>query len=164
MTSGSGEGSPESARAARPRPFSPLRGTRRYRAGTPPRHNVRMATTRERGEERTEFEIPIVTYQVPGPVGTGPMWIARSVATGHVGQGRTETGAIEGLLLVIETLLASAVEEGTSPAAWFALQRPSVEYQLRFQAAERSGAVERVPTPSRRGRFPLRPRKAYCGS
>lgn len=123
-----------------------------------------MAAIEERGSDRTEFEIQIVLYQVPGPAGTGPMWIARSVTTGHIGQSRTETGAVEGLLLVIDMLLKSAREEGTSAAAWFAQQRPSAEHLRRFQAAERSGAVERVPTPSRRERFPLRARKAYCAS
>jgi hypothetical protein len=108
------------------------------------------------------LDLPIVTYRRPGPPGTGTMWFARSVTTGHVAHGRTEASAVEGLLAGIDALLALAHREGISPLEWHAAQTPDPQCQVAFDSAEQRGCLERLPRETGPGGCVVQPRKALC--
>lgn len=75
-----------------------------------------------------ELRLNVVVYQAEGP-DRRPMWIARSIPTGHVAHGRTSERATERLIALVRGMLRVAVTEyGQTAQQWWETQQGDVSH------------------------------------
>ncbi len=74
----------------------------------------------------------------------GPVWMARSILTGHVAAGITEARARKCLRLTVQRSIEIALEAGRSLTEWFLGQKRAEPEYLRQYFAQAAAAGERV--------------------
>ena len=91
--------------------------------------------------------VRVLTQEIPGPEDGTTRWLARSVTTGHVAGGSTESIAVERLLTGIRILFSAALAEGTSAQEWFEHSVVTeAHFVHEFKRQESAGRYEDLPS------------------